>query len=56
MARASTKRGRSDAADEPIKIAGVRLTHPDWVLYPRQGITKRELAAYYEAVAERMLP
>jgi bifunctional non-homologous end joining protein LigD len=34
----------------------VRLTHPDRVLYPRQGITKRELAAYYEAMAERMLP
>ena len=34
----------------------MRLTHPDRVLYPRQGITKRDLAAYYEAVAERMLP
>ncbi|MDP9349680.1 MAG: non-homologous end-joining DNA ligase [Gemmatimonadota bacterium] len=37
-------------------VAGVRLTHPDRVLYPGQGITKRELAAYYEVVAERMLP
>jgi bifunctional non-homologous end joining protein LigD len=42
----------SDAAE----LAGVRLTHPDKVLFPEQGITKRALGEYYEAVAERMLP
>jgi bifunctional non-homologous end joining protein LigD len=34
----------------------VRLSSPDKVLYPEQGITKAELADYYVAVAERMLP
>jgi len=34
----------------------VRLTHPDRVLFPVQGLTKADLAAYYEAVAQRMLP
>ena len=34
----------------------VRLTHPDKVLFPRAGITKRDLAAHYERVAEVMLP
>src|SRR3989338_9120879 len=34
----------------------VRLTHTDRVLYPGQGVTKRDLARYYETVAERMLP
>lgn len=29
----------------------IRLTHPDRVLYPRDGITKRELLAYYERLA-----
>ena len=37
-------------------VAGVTLTHPDRVLYPDQGITKRDLCLYYERVAERMLP
>jgi len=34
----------------------VRLTNPDRVLFPAEGITKAELAAYYEAVAPVVLP
>lgn len=37
-------------------VEGVRLSNPDKVLYPDQGITKGELADYYLAVADRMLP
>jgi bifunctional non-homologous end joining protein LigD len=37
-------------------IEGVRLTNPDKILYPEQGISKGDLADYYAAVAERMLP
>ena len=37
-------------------VEGVRLSNPDKILYPDQGITKSELADYYCAVAERMLP
>ena len=44
------------AAREEIEIAGVRLTSPDKVLYPEQGITKRALAEYYLTVADHMLP
>jgi bifunctional non-homologous end joining protein LigD len=32
------------------------ITHPDKVLFPADGITKGELAAYYEAIAPHMLP
>jgi bifunctional non-homologous end joining protein LigD len=32
------------------------ITHPEKVLFPEAGITKGDLAAYYEAVAPMMLP
>jgi DNA ligase D len=44
------------AGIEALDIAAVRLSHPDKVLYPEQEITKRQLAEYYVAVAEAMLP
>ena len=34
----------------------IAITHPDKVLFPDEGITKGELAAYYEAIAPVMLP
>jgi bifunctional non-homologous end joining protein LigD len=41
----------------PIEPAASRVTlsNPDRILYPRDGITKADIAAYYEAVAEPML-
>jgi bifunctional non-homologous end joining protein LigD len=32
------------------------ITHPDKVMFPEDGITKGEMAAYYEAIAPLMLP
>ena len=32
------------------------ITHPEKVLFPDDGITKGELASYYEAIAPMMLP
>ena len=43
-------------ANLPIRVAGVRLSHPDRVLYPEQGVTKRALSEYYLSVADRILP
>ena len=40
----------------PSGDADVKLTHPDKVLFPDDGITKAGLADYYGAVAEAMLP
>jgi bifunctional non-homologous end joining protein LigD len=34
----------------------IRLTHPEKVLDPESGLTKQQLADYYAAVADRMLP
>jgi bifunctional non-homologous end joining protein LigD len=37
-------------------VAGVRITHPDRVLFPEQGLTKQDLAAYYATIADVVLP
>jgi bifunctional non-homologous end joining protein LigD len=34
----------------------VEITHPDKVLFPEDGVTKGELADYYERVSQWMLP
>jgi bifunctional non-homologous end joining protein LigD len=36
-------------------MADVKLSHPDKVLFPADGITKADLAGYYEAVAPAMV-
>jgi bifunctional non-homologous end joining protein LigD len=54
-AKSETKSG-ANSAGEAIEVGSVRLTSPDKILYPEQGITKRELAEYYLAVADIMLP
>lgn len=47
----------SDAAGiAAAKRLGVRLTHPERVVFPGQGVTKGNIVAYYEAVAGTMLP
>lgn len=53
----------SDHNDKCIKaslkapaVLGIRLTNPDKVLDEESGITKQQLAEYYDAVAEHLLP
>ncbi len=48
--------GKNSSKDESVVIERVALSHPDKVLYPEQGITKRDLAEYYLRVADWMLP
>src|SRR5215212_2862050 len=47
---ASAGRGRSRPTDE------VTVTNPDKVLWPEDGLTKRDLIAYYQAIAPVLLP
>jgi bifunctional non-homologous end joining protein LigD len=51
-------RTRASASENavPAVVAGVRLTHPDRVLYPARGMTKQDLARFYESIADWVLP
>lgn len=44
------------SAPTPDPPRGVRLTNPAKLLFPEDNITKRDLAAYYDAVAPLLLP
>jgi len=52
----SAKLNNVDYDKNKEEFAGVRLTHPDKILYPEQGITKLELASYYKSIADWILP
>ncbi|HKP76047.1 MAG TPA: DNA ligase D [Longimicrobiaceae bacterium] len=58
LERPPSTRSRPPGRKTPeAEVAGVRITNPSKVLYPDVGVTKLELARYYEAIGERwMLP
>ncbi len=59
---------KPEREDEPVKtpsgkaksgdaeVGGVRISHPDRIIYPDTDITKRDLAEYYDAVRDHILP
>ncbi len=51
-----TRPSESEARRITRVPAKLPITHPDKVLDPESGMTKQQLAEYYLAVAERMLP
>jgi bifunctional non-homologous end joining protein LigD len=56
---ASERDPSRDAAEDrsgAIEVAGVRLTHPDRVMWAEQGLTKQQLAEYYLEIADWVLP
>jgi bifunctional non-homologous end joining protein LigD len=46
--------GRKEVPAEVV--AGVRITHPERVIFPEAGITKLDLARYYAGMAAYILP
>jgi bifunctional non-homologous end joining protein LigD len=52
----SLSRARQQPARDESAVAGQRLTHPDRILYPHDGITKLELAEYFAAVGDAAMP
>jgi len=50
------KRRSTASRGGDIEVLGVRISHPDRVLYPADEIRKRDIAEYYASVAEWMMP
>ncbi len=57
-ARAAAARGAAATPKRGTRrdTSPVRLSHPDRVLYPEDGITKSDVAGYYEAVGDWIVP
>jgi len=56
MRRVTKTQKRPPGSRRAEEVAGVRLTHPDRVLYPEQGLTKRDLAEFYARISQWILP
>lgn len=51
-----TIKTKKSEGDNGIEIAGVKLTHPNRILYREKNISKADLANYYAQVSEWILP
>lgn len=59
--RSSESSALLDISEEELQrlekaLEDVKLTHPDRVMYPKSGLSKLQLAAYYVDVADQILP
>lgn len=54
--RNSASHARSNGSPGASPSAALPLTHPERVLFPDAGITKLDLAQYYQAVADAIMP
>jgi bifunctional non-homologous end joining protein LigD len=52
--RATVKRTAS--AEPAAEAAGIRISHPDRLIYPELQLSKLQLAQYYEAIGKWILP
>ena len=53
--QAEAGNGKEEGGDDG-KVLGIRISHPDRVVYDEQGATKREIAEYLAEIAPRLLP
>ncbi len=47
---------KAPASPDDAFVAGVRISHPQRTVYPEDGVTKLDVARYYETIADRILP
>jgi len=56
VARRQASKAGARTAKAEVLVAGVHITNPDRVIYPGQGLTKRDIALYYESIADQIIP
>ena len=54
--QARAEQAQGDARTSAPVVLGERISNPDRVVYPELSLTKLDVARYYEAVGEAMLP
>jgi bifunctional non-homologous end joining protein LigD len=54
--RSQARGKRTSRSEDRSEVAGVALSHADRVLYPESGLTKLDLARYYESIEEWVVP
>jgi bifunctional non-homologous end joining protein LigD len=54
--KASARAVDANALPTSDTVAGIKLSHPDKLLYPESKLTKQDLARYYESVGAWILP
>ncbi len=54
--KAKTAAGKANRAGARVTVGGVAISHPERIVYPDAGLTKLDLARYYESVGEQLLP
>ena len=47
---------KSSATPSRASKAKVEMTHPEKILFPEAGLTKADIFAYYQKIADRLLP
>ena len=52
----ATRTSQSSRKTPRVEVGGISLSSPDRVVYPELGISKLELARYYEAAYDRLIP
>jgi bifunctional non-homologous end joining protein LigD len=55
-AKTPAKRATAGKKGDKVEIAGIAISNPDKPYFPEAGITKGDLAAYYDAIAPHLLP
>ena len=54
--KSSSAKGPKPAVRSAPEESDVHISNPERILYPEQGLTKREIAAYYSRIADWILP